>query len=110
MDNNGIQATPNLVRAILAPILQPGAQLGQTQAEIPSIQQSTATSGQEQQNLQAQNPGEQAQSTTQQVQATQNAASLLAGKASETGMIPVKIFPPVEGVCVPVGVDNPKSL
>ena len=69
----------SLLRSILSPLLQPGAQLSQTQ-------QSTATSGQEQQNLQAQLPGQVASSSIDQVNALKAQASLGAAKDIQSGM------------------------
>lgn len=87
-----IQQNPFL-NAIVAPYLQPGAQYQQTESQIPLTQQeqqtsaqSAATSGQEQANAAAANPGVAAQSQTQQAQATQNVATLAAGKAIKNGM------------------------
>ena len=79
-----VQANP-LLNSILAPYLQPGAQLGLTTQETATSGQSAATSAQEQQNLQASNPGIQATSQTQQIQALQKAAPLNLQKELQQG-------------------------
>lgn len=75
-----------LLQSILAPVLQPQAQLGLTQQETQTSGQSAATSAQEQQNLQAQNPGIQAVSKTDQINAIKAAAPLNAAKEIQGGM------------------------
>lgn len=81
------QAQQNpLLNSILAPYFQPGATLQETQAQIPQTQQSTQTSAAEQANLQASNPGIQASSQTQQVEALQKKAQLGLSASLSKGM------------------------
>lgn len=85
MQNISIQDAESnpILNSLVAPYLSPGVGLQQEQAQVPLTQQeqatsaqSAATSGQEQQNLQAQNSGIQAQSQTDVIQALQKKAQL----------------------------------
>lgn len=88
-----MDATPDLVRSILAPILQPGANLQQTQAQIPLTQQeqatsaqSAATSSQEQANLAIQNQSLQSEAAINKLKQQQAYASVNLGKDLQSGM------------------------
>ncbi len=90
MDN---QPSDSLLKALLAPILQPQAQLGLTGQETATSgqqQQTSAqeqkTSAQQQQNLITQQPGEQATSSIDQLNAIKTAAPFQAAKAIQGGM------------------------
>ncbi len=79
MDNNGIQVPSGLVKSILSPLLQPGANLQQTQTGIQNTSTNTALQNQE-------IPGATAKSTSDQVTAQKDKASIQIGQDFKSGM------------------------